>query len=85
MPNYIINVTLQNGNSIDYERCAEELNRRQLKMLPFDAGYKKPLQKISNKFFALDSSLLKVTSSVSASAQITGKRYSFTIMREKSQ
>ena len=77
MPNYLIDINLQSAGPADYDKLFFELSRNAFRTAS-DAGRPR-----GGNFFTTKESIVEVMTDVSRSAQSTGKKFNFTVIREK--
>ena len=83
MPLYTITIKLISGTKDDYETLTNELKKKSFRA-PEDKNMDKIInQDASVSFFTIQTNLLDVTTSISAAASHTGKKFTFVVRKEK--
>ena len=86
MPKFITSIRLQEANEKDYAILSQEMKKNSFNPV---SEHKKNTSGGVNSTFVFNStshkSLLDTTAVVSLAAATTGKKYSFTVIREKSK
>ena len=77
MPNYLIDINLIAGGPADYAKLSIEMKRNSFRTVAGDGSV------AANNFFTSRESIVDVMTDVSRSAHSTGKKFRFTVIREK--
>jgi hypothetical protein len=83
MPLYTTQIKLQSATDSDYNRLSDELKKYSFKVCMDNKSKKAASSEGSVILSTNQQTLFEVTSSVFSAASTTGKKFSFTVRREK--
>ncbi|MEP6747421.1 MAG: hypothetical protein ABJB86_06830 [Bacteroidota bacterium] len=83
MPNFITRIELQSANQKDYQKLEEEMKKASFKDIKKTIARKQSPAAPAEFNFNGNSTLLEVTDAAAKAARKTGRRYSFTIIKER--
>ncbi|MFT3933373.1 MAG: hypothetical protein QM726_07155 [Chitinophagaceae bacterium] len=82
MPSFITRIELEAASQKDYQKLEEEMKKAAFKDMRKN-GLRKTVNQVPLEFNRHASSLLEVTGAATKAARKTGRKYSFTVIKER--